>query len=64
MNGPYVPTKTNRGSEELEPKQKSKWTDAEVRKVQVNFKAINTLNCILNPTKFNKISTCKFAKEI
>ena len=36
----------------------------EVKKVQVNFKAINTLHCALNPTKFNRISTCKTAKEI
>ena len=32
--------------------------------MQVNFKAINTFHCALNPIKFNQISTCKMAKEI
>ena len=32
--------------------------------MQVNFKAINTLHCALNPTQFNRISTYKIAKEI
>ena len=35
-----------------------------VKKVQVNFKAINTLHCTLNPIKFNRISTCKITREI
>ena len=30
----------------------------------MNFKANNTLHCALNPTEFNRISTCKTAKEI
>ena len=33
-------------------------------KVQINFKAINTLHCALNITKFNRIYTCESAKEI
>ena len=64
MDGPYVPTKTKEGSEELEPKLKSEWTDMDMKKVQLNFKAMNTLHCALNPTEFNRISTCKSAKEI
>ena len=51
-------------SEKLEPKLRSKWTKVEVKKVQVNFKAINTLHYTLNPIEFNWISTCKMAKEI
>ena len=43
MDGPYVPMKTKRGSEEMEPKQRSEWTDTEVKKVHINFKAINTI---------------------
>ena len=35
-----------------------------MKKVKVNFKAINTFHCALNPTEFNRISTCKMAKEI
>ena len=64
LDGPYVPMKTKVGSEALEPKLQSEWTELEVKKVQVNFKAINTLHCALNPTEFNCISTCKTTKEI
>ena len=38
--------------------------EAKVKKVKVNFKATNTLHCALNPNEFNRISTCKMAKEI
>ena len=51
-------------SEAIEPKIRSEWTEAKIKKVQVNYKAINTLHCALNPTEFNRISTCKIAKEI
>ena len=64
FDGPYVPIKTKVGSEVFEPKLRSEWTELEVKKVQVNFKAINNLHYALNPTKFNRISTCKTAKEI
>ena len=53
MEGPYVPTKPKGTSQELEPKPRDEWTDAELKKVQMNFKAINTLHCSLNATKFN-----------
>ena len=39
LDGPYVPMKTKMGSEVLEPKLRSEWTELEVKKVQVNFKA-------------------------
>ena len=64
LDGPYVPMKTKAGSEALEPKLRSEWTELEIKKVQVNFKAINTLYCALNPTEFNRISTSKTTKEI
>ena len=64
LDGPHVLMKTKGGSETLEPKLRSKWTESEIKKVQVNFKTINTLHCALNPTKFNRISTCKTAKKI
>ena len=64
MDGPYVPTKTKGGSEELEPKLRSEWTDVDMKKVQLNFKAMNTLHCALNITEFNRISSCESAKEI
>ena len=64
VNDLFVHMRKIRGSEELEPKQKSEWTNGEVKKIQINFKAINTLHCAINPTEFNRISTCKTTKEI
>ena len=64
MDGPYVPTKTKRENGELKPKLRSEWTDTKMKKVQINFKAINNLHCALYITKFNRISTCELAKEI
>ena len=64
LDGRYVPMKTRTGSEALEPKLRNEWSETEVKKVQVNFKAINTLHCALNPTKFNRISTCTTVKKI
>ena len=64
FDGPYVSMKTKAGSEALEPKIRSKWIELEIKKVQVNFKAINTLHFALNPTEFNRNSTCKTTKEI
>ena len=46
------------------PKQISEWANAEMKKIEINFKAINTLHCALNPTKFNRILTCKITKKI
>ena len=64
LDGPFIPMKTSTGDEASTPKFRSEWSELEVKKVQVNFKAINTLQCALNPTEFNRISTCKTIKEI
>ena len=64
LDGPYVPMKIGTGVEALVPKLRSKWSELKVKKVQVNFKAINTLHCALNPNEFNRISMCKTPKEI
>ena len=64
LDGPFVLMKTKGGSEEIDPNPRSERTDAELKKIQTNFKVINNLHCALNPTEFNRISTCKSAKEI
>ena len=64
VDDPFVPMRKIRGSEELVPKQISEWTNGEIKKIQTNFKAINTLHCALNPTKFNQILMCKMTKKI
>ncbi|XVE92752.1 hypothetical protein REPUB_Repub01dG0126800 [Reevesia pubescens] len=61
--GLFIPTMKDEDGEEV-PKPKSEWTVIEKAKVQINFKAINTLHYALNLAEFNRISTCKNAKEI
>ncbi|XVF01804.1 hypothetical protein REPUB_Repub04eG0121000 [Reevesia pubescens] len=63
MEGLFIPTKKNEANEVV-PKSKSKWITNDKAKVQINFKAINTLHYALNLAKFNRISTCNNAKEI
>ncbi|XVF09368.1 hypothetical protein REPUB_Repub07fG0086700 [Reevesia pubescens] len=48
----FVQTKKNEVNEVV-PKSKSEWTVDDKAKVQVNFKAINTLHCALNLVEFN-----------
>ena len=64
LDGLYVPMKIDTGVEASFPKLRSEWSESKVKRVQVNFKAINTLHCALNPTEFNQISTYKTTKEI
>ena len=59
IDGPFAPMRKIKGSEELELKQMREWTSAEVKKIQINFKAINTLHCALNPMEFNQILMSK-----
>ncbi|WRX26832.1 GAG-pre-integrase domain - like 10 [Theobroma cacao] len=63
-DGPFMPSTMNVVTNELMPKPRSEWTEAETKKVQINFKAINTLHCALTPTEFNKVSSCTTAKQV
>ncbi|XVF30312.1 hypothetical protein REPUB_Repub16aG0045900 [Reevesia pubescens] len=45
--GPFIPTMKDKDGEEV-PKPKSEWTAIQKAKVQINFRAINTLHCALN----------------
>ena len=40
------------------------WTIEERRNMEINTKATNTLICALSLEEFNRVSTCKIAKEI
>ena len=64
LDGPYIPMKTGTGIKASILKLRSEWSESKVKTVQVNFKAINTLHCALNPIECNRISTCKTTKEI
>ena len=53
LDGLYVAMKTGTGVEALVPKLRSERSKSKVKKVQVNFKAINTLHARLQ----NKFGT-------
>ncbi|EOY08386.1 Uncharacterized protein TCM_022758 [Theobroma cacao] len=63
-DGTFMPSTVNVVTNELMPKPRSEWIEAETKKVQINFKAINTLHCTLTPTEFNKISSGTTAKQV
>ena len=59
LDGLYLPMKTCTRVE-ASKRMVRIWSEKSIS----NFKAINTLHCTLNPTEFNRISTCKIVKEI
>ncbi|GKV22366.1 hypothetical protein SLEP1_g32246 [Rubroshorea leprosula] len=46
------------------PKEEVEWNDEGLVKIMINNKAINMLQCALNPTEFHRVSRCNTAKEI
>ncbi|GKU89634.1 hypothetical protein SLEP1_g3748 [Rubroshorea leprosula] len=53
LKGPYVPMKVV-GESEV-PKEKVEWNDEDLGKIMINNKAINMLQCALNPTEFHRM---------
>jgi hypothetical protein len=45
-------------------KQRAIYTREEKRKAELNAKAVNALFCALSPTEYNRVCTCRTAKEI
>ncbi|GKU99869.1 hypothetical protein SLEP1_g12651 [Rubroshorea leprosula] len=62
MKGPYVPMKVV-GEREV-PKEEVEWNDEDLGKIMINNKAINMLQCALNPTEFRRVFGCDTAKEM
>ncbi|GKV15484.1 hypothetical protein SLEP1_g26271 [Rubroshorea leprosula] len=62
MNGSYVPIKVVRDIKV--PKEEIEWTNEDLKKIKINNKAINILQCALNPTEFNRTSRFDTTKEI
>ena len=46
------------------PKLEDDWDEQDIKKIELNAKAMNLLYCALDPTEFNRVSTCSSAKEI
>ncbi|GKV50243.1 hypothetical protein SLEP1_g56955 [Rubroshorea leprosula] len=62
IKGPYVPMKVV-GEREM-PKEEVEWNDEDLGKIMINNKAINMLQCALNPMEFHRVSGCDTAKEM
>ncbi|WRX26839.1 hypothetical protein QQP08_019326 [Theobroma cacao] len=60
----FIPSTLNVVTNEMIPKPRSEWIEVETKRVQTNFKAINTLHCALTPTEINKVSSCTIAKQM
>ncbi|KAK5825397.1 hypothetical protein PVK06_020227 [Gossypium arboreum] len=46
------------------PKEESEWDDNDIKKVQLNAKAMHTLFCALGLNEYNKVSLCDNEKKI
>ncbi|XP_016164935.1 uncharacterized protein LOC107607500 [Arachis ipaensis] len=63
LNGPQVPTKTGAdGAVTL--KTEAEWNEKDKKKIELNAKAVNLLNCAISFEEFRRVSTCKIAKKI
>ncbi|KAL5561894.1 hypothetical protein UlMin_031641 [Ulmus minor] len=60
--GPYIPMK--KCEESLVEKLKSEWDDTDKKRISINARAMNTLFCALSMEEFNRIRSCKTAKDI
>ena len=60
--GPKTPLKTVDGV--LVPKTESEYTQADLENISKNYRSMNLLYCALDQNEFNRISSCKTAKEI
>ncbi|KAL5545088.1 hypothetical protein UlMin_008872 [Ulmus minor] len=60
--GPYIPMK--KYEESLVEKLKSEWDDTDKKRISINARAMNTLFCALSMEEFNRIRSCKTAKDI
>ncbi|KAL5538418.1 hypothetical protein UlMin_045573 [Ulmus minor] len=60
--GPYIPMK--KCEESLVEKLKSEWDDTDKKRISINARAMNTLFCVLSMEEFNRIRSCKTAKDI
>ncbi|GKV34062.1 hypothetical protein SLEP1_g42483 [Rubroshorea leprosula] len=62
FDGPYVAMKVV-GESEV-PKEEVEWNDEDLVQIMINNKAINMLQCALNPMEFHRVFGCDMAKEM
>ena len=62
-HGPKIPTKDGPNNTRVN-KPEAEFTRADLESMAKNYKAINLLYCGLSTDEFNRISSCRSAKEI
>ncbi|QHN83727.1 Retrovirus-related Pol polyprotein [Arachis hypogaea] len=63
LEGPQYPTVTSaEGVFSLKPE--ARWTEKDRKKVELNAKAVNLLNCAISFEEYRRVSRCTTAKEI
>ena len=62
-NGPKIPEKDGPNGTKV-AKKESEYIQADLELVSKNYRAINLLYCGLSTDEFNRISSCRSAKEI
>ncbi|XP_057739683.1 uncharacterized protein LOC130956686 [Arachis stenosperma] len=63
LEGPQFSTTTSaEGIISLKPE--ASWTEEDRKKVELNAKAVNLLNCAINFEKYRRVSRCTTTKEI
>ena len=63
LEGPQFPTTTSaEGVVSLKPE--ARWTEEDRKKVELNAKAVNLLNCAISFEEYQQVSRCTTAKEI
>ena len=63
IKGPKIPMKTKEDGESV-PKSEDEFTQTDLEQVSKNYKAMNLIYCGLDANEFNRITSCKTAKEI
>jgi hypothetical protein len=61
-NGPHKPTKIENNI--VIPKPRSEYIDGDKKLFYMDAKTMNTLCCALSVSEFNRISSCKNARDM
>ena len=61
--GPYEVTKIDENGARI-PKTISEYDDNDMKKLQINAKALTSLHCALTMDEYNKIYSCQSSREI
>ena len=62
LKGPHIPSTMVNGIPI--PKLEDDWNENDMRKIELNAKAMNLLYCALDPNEFNRVLTRSSAKKI